>query len=396
MSQFKHIDISKYKPVHKDFLCPWGSKHDIYEIPLSELHLNKDNGRIASWVSGYENDNNSKSFDEMTREEWNATLIDFIKQSSSADENARTKKSITQFGQIKVGAILTDGTVVAGNRRCSILMALLNDTGEYDRYGKFLCAIFDVPDNEEGRKELKRLETKTQYGEDAPVAYGPIERLVDIYRNVIAPDHAYSDSEYRNFLGMTKSDFKDLCARAEILVDYLSYIGHPFNYEIARVEKLDGLINELARVYKKVDKSEWNRIKGSFFKTVKEATKDRTRVVRAQVKTYFEKPEKFEEDLSAQDDALFEADAVGFDKKADKNAIAESTRSRQDFFLEQSLKISKEKARSKPLSYLDSAIDSIGKIDKIAIDIMDGSEQIEFYKKVKNLIGQLQKLSKDK
>lgn len=399
MKEFPRINKSEFKLLYPNFDCPWGGKEDIYLVPLSMLHLNADNGRIASWVSGHESNPNVKHLSEMTLEEWNETLIKFIQESSSKDENMRTRRSLNQDGQLKVGAILSDGTVVAGNRRCSILMSLLHDTGDYDKFGYFKCAIFDVPDTEEGRKQLKRLETKTQYGEDTPVAYGPIEKLVDIYTNVIADGHPYSASEYTNFLGLKKSQMENLITRATILVDYLTFIGKPGNYEVARVEKLDGPINELAGLFKKVSEREWNRIKVSFYKTLSDGAGkkgDRTRIIRNQIKVYFNDPDLFEKDLSAQDDGLLNGDAeslgIGGNNSSGSTSAAQS---REDMFTASALGIQKEAARTKPITYIDSATTAIRDLDKKGISIMSDSERREFFRKLDALIKKLQGFTKD-
>ena len=395
MSQFPQIDKSQCTLLYSNFDCPWGGKEDIYLVPLGMLHLNADNGRIASGVSGHEKNPDIKHFADMSREEWNETLIKFIQESSSKEDNDRTKKSLFQDGQLKVGAILSDGTVVAGNRRCSILMSLLNETGNHERFGYFKCAIFDVPNTEEGRKQLKRLETKTQYGEDTPVAYGPIERLVDIYNNVIAPGHPYSASEYQNFLGLKRSQMDNLVLRAKILVDYLEYLGKPGNYEVARIEKLDGPINELALLCKKVNERDWNRIKVSFYRTLAGGKKgDRTRIIRAQIKVYFENPEKIENDLLEQEDELLSGDAENLG--LERSQTAPVSQSREDMFVEAAMGIQKEAARTKPIAYVEHALDELNKLDRTAVSIMKEGEKASFFKKLDILIQRAQKFTKDK
>ena len=398
MNQFPRIDKSQCRILYEKYDCPWGGKETIYLVPLDMLHLNADNGRIASWVSGHESNPNVKHLAEMTREEWNETLIKFIQASSSKDENDRTRRSLFNDGQLKVGAILSDGTVVAGNRRCSILMSLLHDTGDYEKFGYFKCAIFDVPDTEEGRKQLKRLETRTQYGEDTPVAYGPIEKLVDIYTNVIANGHPYSPSEYQNFLGLKKAQMDSLIIRATILVDYLKYLGKPGNYEIARVEKLDGPINELAGLYKKVSEHEWNRIKVVFYKMLSDGQGkkgDRTRIIRSQIRVYQDDRNTFERALSVHDDDLLSGDAssLGVGGTAKTTTPAQSI---EDMFTESAMRIQINAARSKPITYVENAIDALTKIDKTAVTIMDANQKTEFFRKLDILIYRAQLFTKDK
>ena len=398
MKQFPQVDKAQCKVLYTDYDCPWGGKATIYSVPLSMLHLNVDNGRIASWVSGHESNENVKHFADMTREEWNETLIKFIQASSSKDENDRTRRSILNDGQLKVGAILSDGTVVAGNRRCSILMSLLNDTGDYEKFGYFKCAIFDVPNTEEGRKQLKRLETRTQYGEDTPVAYGPIEKLVDIYTNVIAPGHPYSPSEYQNFLGLKKAQMDNLIIRATILVDYLAYLGKPGNYEVARVEKLDGPINELANLFKRVSEQEWNRIKSVFYQMLSDGQGkkgDRTRIIRNQIKVFHNDKETFERALAVHDEDLLSRDAASLGVAA-PSAPSSASQSIEDMITKSAMKIQLNAAKNRPITYVTSALDELNKLDKTGISIMSEDQKKDFFRKLDILIKRAQLFTKDK
>ena len=400
MKQFEQIDKSELRPLYQNFDCPWGGKNDIYLVPIKKLHLNADNGRIVTWVSGHQSNPNTKHLEDMTQEEWNETLARFIQESSSKENNEKTKRSLERDGQLKVGAILADGTVVAGNRRCSLLMSLLDETGDYEKYGYFKCAIFDVPNDEEGRKQLKRLETKTQYGEDTPVSYGPIEKLVDIYKNVIEDGHPYSSSEYQNFLNLKKGEMDKFVLRAKILVDFLDYAKKPKNYEVARVEKLDGPINELAGLRKKVGDREWNRIKSSFYRTLIDGFGQRTnsskstQSIRNQIRSYEKDPGTFEKDLAKLDDDLLNADAQSFGVETTRTPAA--TKSREDLFASSAMTIQKNAARTKPISYVETALKSIGDLDRGAISIMKPDEKEKFFKTLDALIKTANKYTKDK
>lgn len=400
MSQFPPIDRNRCQLLYKNFDCPWGGKEDIYAVPLDMLHLNVTNGRIATWVSGHERNPSVKKFSEMTQEEWNETLARFIKESNSKEEYQRTRKSILQDGQLKVGAILPDGTIVAGNRRCSILMDILAETGDHERFGYFKCAIIDVPDTEEGRKQLKRLETKTQYGEDTPVAYGPIEKLVDVYNNVIVTNHPYSASEYQNFLGLTKSEMEKLIRRADIMVDYLEYLGQPLNFEIARIEKLDGPINELANLAKGLDRNEWNRIKHSFYRTLKEGWQkggDRTREIRQQIKVYRNDPETFNQDLASTIDDIFANDARSFGTTTPAPSIPSvPVQSRNDFWSIAAMRVDKKVARAKPITFANNALQELVKIDIEAINIMDAQERERFFRAIEAVLAKAGQFTRDK
>ncbi len=388
MKSFPEINLSDYRKIYVNYDCPWGEKCDVYEIPLSVLHLNKDNGRIASWVSGYERSGIEPKFDDMSLERWNETLMRFVEESSSKDETKKTRESINTFGQLKVGAITSDGTVIAGNRRCSILMGLLRDTGNHEKFGYFKCAVFKVANTEQGRKELKRLETRTQYGEDQPVAYKPIERLVDVYNSVIAPGAPYSKSEYQHFIGLKKSDIDTLVYRALILVDYLKYIGKEGNYEVARAEKLDGPINELARVYKKVGEKEWNRIKKVFFDVLQDACRkkgDRTREIRKTIKLYESNPAIIQEHLNIQKKASLEQERARLGKAPLDNTAINPITSASEWVNTHSEELSRQNAKRKALTTLVEAQESLGRIEARAIELLSPEERKDFFERLKKI-----------
>lgn len=397
MKQFPIIDKSKLEVFAQNYECPWGGVETIYLVPLELLHLNKDNGRIASWVSGRESNPDMLQFDDMTTDQWNEVLRKYIMESSSKDENAKTMDSLRLQGQLKVGAILSDGTVVAGNRRCTLLMELRKETADYDKFGYFKCAIFDFPSTEEGLKQLKRLETKTQYGEDVPVSYGPIEKLVDIYNNVLVPNAPYQPSEYAVFLNVNKSTMENLCLRAQIMVEYLKYIGKPGNYEEARLEKLDGPINELARVRKKVNDREWNRIRPTFYRTLSEGKVkrgDRTRVIRDQITMYNQHDPRFEQLVDFDKKSLLARDAakngVAIPQEPVSSGLA--ARSREDIIKEGANSIQKENARTRPIKTVEASITSFADLSKEDIDCMKDDEKKRFFQKLTLLKKRLEKL----
>ena len=81
------FDESQLKPIRsaKPNWSDEGKEWPVYRIKISELHYNDENGRIATWMSGYSSDSENKPLKEMTREEYNDTIEKFIKNSNTSN-----------------------------------------------------------------------------------------------------------------------------------------------------------------------------------------------------------------------------------------------------------------------------------------------------------------------
>ena len=119
--------------------------------------------------------------------------------------------------------------------------------------------------NAEDRKYIKTIERLTQFGVDEKVDYDPIDRLVDIYNDLLGPNKIWNLKEYSKKLALKASDVEKMSLKAEIMADYLNYINKPNKFYIAKNLKLDGPLQELVTTFKKVSREEWNRIRISFY-----------------------------------------------------------------------------------------------------------------------------------
>ena len=151
---------------------------------------------------------------------------------------------------------------------------------------------------------------------------------------------------------------------------------------------------------KKVSEREWERIKVSFYKTLSNRQAngkkgDRTRIIRAQIRVYFENRDQFEQDLAEQDDELLASDAASLGLE-ETNSSQISVQSREDKFVESALGLQKNAARTKPISYVEHALDELSKLDRTGISIMKPDEKADFFKKLDILVQRAQKFTKDK
>lgn len=306
-----------------------GKDWTVYKVKISELHYNEDNGRIATWISTYLSDPNNPPLESLSREKFNDTIEQFIVLSNKKESLKNLENDIKKKTQLNPGVILTDGTIVSGNRRFTALRQLYKEDCD-DKYEFFECFIVDYPESRQAKEFVKLIETKTQFGIVTEEDYNPIDRLVTIYKYLINEDtRIWTVKEYAKKIGIKESDAENLYYRAAVLVDYLDFIGKPNAFHIARIKKLDGPIAELPNLYKRINASkpeEWNKIKILFYSEMQKSG-DRTRSVRQLKTTYQKNPQEFDRLLSeiykAQESAEEAKDAKQNSADDEENDISE-------------------------------------------------------------------------
>lgn len=232
----------------------------IYQIPLNEIFYNVANGRIGTYVNDYNLKNPNRKLEEIFKDdinEFNDIIEKFILSSDRSNRFNKTKESIRERGQQLNGVILSDGTILDGNRRYTSLRQLCRETS-YGKYQYFETMIIDKRDDDELRKKsIKMLEIQLQHGQDEKVDYSPIQMLVDIYNNVVKVSNGsalLTDKEYYMSAEYKKNEYLKLKNRMEIMVDFCDYFSMPENFSIVDDLKLDGPINEISNFKNKLKK----------------------------------------------------------------------------------------------------------------------------------------------
>lgn len=201
-----------------------------YEIPMDLIIYNVENGRIASLVKSYEKEHST--LDPEKPED--AQIIAQFLYDSNDVANKKTKKNIVANGQLETGIITSDGVLVDGNRRVSLMRQILEDesfsTAERARCEKFRAIV--LPENAE-KKEILRLETTFQMGADEKVGYNAIEKYL----------HA-RDLQEQGFSTKDISEFMNLDGEDEVirLIDVMTLIDEYLEYF-----ELDGLYTRLPK-----------------------------------------------------------------------------------------------------------------------------------------------------
>lgn len=374
----------------------------VYAVDIDELYYNDQNGRIATYISEYDSTHDDK-ISSLSREELNDTIMTYIKQSESSDSFKKTKENIRNIGQMEVGVILEDGRVIDGNRRFTCLRDLYNETKDL-KFHKFECIILPNPTTDSERRAIKSYELAAQYGTDEKVDYSPIDRLVDIYRDLIAPNHYFQEKEYlQRVNNMIKpNELKLMINKAKTLYEYLEFIGKPNRWDIARDEKLDGPIQEIANLRKKIEdnEEEWNKVKVVLFSQLKIIEGDRTREMRNLIKIYNKNPSDFDEISNNYVDIVIKETESQFNKDTQNNedSSIEEMQANINKKINSSYNAVKMKeAKAKQLKVLEDMYDKISNIDQISIKLSSSNMKKDILHKIEDiekLLNNLKELTK--
>lgn len=190
---------------------------NVYKIPIEFLVFNKENGRIASLVKSYIREHSTI---DVETEEGSELIAKFL-YSAHKDRNDITRQDIINNGQLQYGIVTSDGVIVDGNRRVTLLISIANDKTiaqpVRDRCKFFLAAI--LPE-EANPKDILRLETQFQMGADGKVDYNPIEKYLHAV-DMLSKD--FTVDEIKSYMGFKKvQDVKQAIEIVKLMDEYLA------------------------------------------------------------------------------------------------------------------------------------------------------------------------------
>ena len=149
--------------------------YHVFKIDLDFLVYNRHNGRLESEMLTWQNEHS------VGDDEYDEDLHDLIEKflwDTNPGRNKRTLQDLNRKGQQRPGVVTLDGVIIDGNRRAM----LLNRLGKDLREKQFFEAIILPDAYDENEKEIVRLETQYQLGEDAILDYGPLEKYLHAKR----------------------------------------------------------------------------------------------------------------------------------------------------------------------------------------------------------------------
>ncbi|MFB5155080.1 ParB/RepB/Spo0J family partition protein [Streptococcus salivarius] len=371
---------------------------DVYRIPIEHLIYNKKNGRIATYVSQFIDEGNE--FPMGDNEAFNKIIEDYIEK-SNPDALKKTKANIKIMSQTEPAVVLANGVVLDGNRRFTSLRQLSRE-GAGAEFSYLEAVILENGNYTE--KDIKRLELNLQHAVESKVDYNPIDRLVDIYRDLIEEGGTFSPEEYARETQMTLNKVKEEIAIANLMVEYLDYVRQPLKFYIARDQKIDGPIREIYKILKSknIDLDRIEDIKEFLFLNILSLGGDISRRIR-EIRSVIEDGKLSTELFNELDESQILDDANDYfeDEKTkelvsstkvlnlDKGIKTAITQVTENYV--ESKKLSN--AQNQPVEMLKKAQNIIKEIDKDAVERMNSELQATFISIVEKIQSELNGLS---
>ena len=219
-----------------------------YNIPLDLLVYNPYNGRIGSVVKSYEKQNH-RTIDNENPDD--ILLIEKFLWDSKPEANDKTRKSLWKEHQEKYGIITAEGVIIDGNRRASLLNNIRKDPSidplEKQHCNYFLTIVLPI---DADKKEILRLETTYQMGEDAKVDYNPIEKYLKCKD---LEDAGFTTKEIARFMGdPNDTNVKMYLEVLKLMDEYLDNYGYTGMYTVLPGKNEDSFqkLNSALKGYK--------------------------------------------------------------------------------------------------------------------------------------------------
>lgn len=204
----------------------------VYEIPIKHLKYNIRNGRIFMDLKKLQGDG-EVDLEELKNSnvtEFNNEIENLIWESST-DRNKETMDNIELHGQIETGVVLTDGTIIDGNRRFTCLRRLNLKDPSNPEFHYFKAAILSKEDGGISEKDIKAYELKVQFGMDQKVDYKTINFNMSIYENVKSGE--FSVQEMAQNVNKKESQITRIMGTGELVYEFLKYTNEPSQLSIA-------------------------------------------------------------------------------------------------------------------------------------------------------------------
>lgn len=192
------------------------SQYPVYQIDLDLLIYNRHNGRLESEMLTWQQEYSVG--DDEYNDELHERIDKFLWQANTV-RNRLTLIDLEKKGQQRPGIVTLDGVIIDGNRRAMLLRRIEDKTNQK----QFLEAVI-LPDSyDEDEKEIVRLETQYQLGEDAILDYGPLEKYLHAKR--LHDSLGIETAEIAQLMGEKESRIKDLLKTMSLMDEYLEHIG---------------------------------------------------------------------------------------------------------------------------------------------------------------------------
>ena len=221
LSTGKDKAISQHKLYYRD-------RSEIYPVYLIDLDLliyNRHNGRLETEMLTWQYEH---AVDDSLYDDDLHKVIERFLWEDNQGRNERTLKDLERKGQQRPGIVTLDGVIIDGNRRAMLLRKLAKRKKE----SPYFEAVILPDAYDENEKEIVRLETQYQMGEDAILDYGPLAKYLRAKRLSVA--HGIDNDEIAQLMGMKESEVKKLIGVMKLMDEYLEHIGCPGLYKMLK------------------------------------------------------------------------------------------------------------------------------------------------------------------
>ena len=191
----------------------------VYKIPLSFLVYNKHNGRIASLVFSYQEQNGELD----PEKEVDKKIIEGFLWESKKDRNEYTLQNLEKNRQQRYGIVTADGIIVDGNRRAMLLNKLFHEKGV--AHAEYFLAIILPQDAND--KDINQLEALYQLGEDDKLDYNSIEKYLKCRQ---LKQSGTPEPQIADLMGINEKQIKRWLAVLELMDKYLEEYGYKGMY----------------------------------------------------------------------------------------------------------------------------------------------------------------------
>jgi len=368
-----------------------------YNVPITQLFFNDLNGRIATFISSYKANKSNTPIQELNINTYNKKFRQFVLESNGKDKNNKTKNDIQNNGQKVPGVVLEDGRIIDGNRRFALLNELFEETSD-GKFAYFETVILPVPETDDDKKAIKLLELEIQIGSDERVGYEPINFLVDIYLDLVR-DKLYTDQEFSRIANKKESEVRLIRSKAELMADFLEFWNVPEQFHLANELKLDGPLQELVSIKRKMETDEeWGKYKVVFYTFLFQGLKlDTTRKIRNLGKLYgTDEFERIYEEYSKISNNIYERSKVlskNFTKPlipTDIRPLPKEQEEVKKIYDEKVVKVNNQQAILKPLKNAEKAIENLEDIDQEIVSLLDSKSKKKFHDYLDKLIQKAQ------
>ena len=213
---------------------------DVFRIPLSYLVYNPYNGRIGTKIKTFEKKNGPITPENPEHKK----IIENYLWESNTPRNKETIKHLRKFRQMNYGIVSSDGFIIDGNRRASLLNKISNEnknSKNHDAsldFSDYFNAI--ILDDVGDKKEILKLETTYQMGMDEKLEYNAPEKYLKSKELI---DSGFTVKEIAEMMNEKESKIQEYLNIMKLMDEYLDYYDYSDMYSM--LEKREGQLVDL-------------------------------------------------------------------------------------------------------------------------------------------------------